>query len=307
MEALDNYNIFLPSHDSLIINLKILSDEIDISGYKNKYRKPEKAGSIYRGETVKIGKDKKGMELIIPDSLDITKSSWIVKGNKIKLSNNGNEVLAKLRAYYTYKYLDSTLLLISTIYKYYSVNKKLSFNYDGFVINEKGDLPKDMIAISITNHSSKVENDKIENLAKAYDYKVKPEPELVTVSEDPNPMKPVPKINQVGPKISKMKMLRMHNQFKSTSNNQKKQDTTYAVELFNLKDYKAAKRAYDILSSKLVKDIKLLTAYDFLGNRFYLIRADKFATLQEAEDAVRDYKWVYSYVNMEGMATAVGE
>lgn len=310
LASLDNFNTFLPARDSLIIDLKVLSDEIDISGYKNKYRNPEKESSLYKDDTVKVGKDKKGLDLIIPGGLDITESSWMVGGNKIKLSNNGNEVLAKLRAYYTYKYLDSTLTLVSPIYKYYSLNKKLVFNYDGFVIDEKGDLPKDFITISIKNRSSIVDEDKIKDMAETYDYSVKPEVVEENAPEEPKALVPVPKMNPGNLKISRIKMLQIRNTYKSsksTTENQKKQDTTYVLELFNLKDYATAKRAYDILNSKLVKDIKLITAYDFLGNRTYLIRADKFSTLSEAEKAQRSYRWVYSYVGLEGMSTAVRE
>ncbi|MEI6091141.1 MAG: hypothetical protein WCR42_11860 [bacterium] len=310
VEALDNFNTFLPARDSLIINLRVLSDEIDISGYKNNYSKAEKASYIYRGETVKIGKDKKGLDLIIPDSLDITESSWMADGKKIKLSNDGNEVLAKLRAYHTYKYLDSNLRIISPVYTYYSLNKKLVFNYDGFVIDEKGVLPQDFIALTLKNRSTTTKNDKIEDLALAYDYAVKPAQPKLAPSDDPNPNRPVPKMDPSELNISKIKMLKIMNAYRLTQSTEsvpEKQDTSYVIELFNLQDYKTAKRAFDILESKLVKDIKFTTAYDFLGKPTYLIRADKFATLPDCENALRDYRWVYSYVNVEGMPIAVRE
>ncbi len=310
LAALDNFNTFLPARDSLIIDLTLLSDEIDISGYKNKYHKSEKQNSIYHGETITVGKDKKGSDLIIPDGLDITESSWMVGVKKMKLSNDGNRVLAKLRAYYTYKYLDSTLSLISPIYKYYSLNKKLVFNYDGFVIDQRGDLPKDYIALSVKNRSSIIDEDKIEDLAKEYDYSVKPEKEEVLPTDDPNPPKPLPKMNGGMQNISKIKMMLMQNVYKAkkqTTGIESKQDTTYSVELFNMKDYQTAIKAFDILRSKEVKDVRFITAYDFLGRRNFIIRADKFNTLAEAQNALRDYSWVYSYVNLEGMATAVRE
>jgi hypothetical protein len=310
MASLDKFNTFLSGSDSLIIDLKVLSDAIDIAGYKNKYRKSGKDNFIYKGETVTVGKGKKDVDLVIPDGLDITKSSWTVGAKKMQLSNDGNAVLAKLRAYYTYKYLDSTLSLISPIYKYYSVNQKLVFNYDGLVIDEKGDLPKDFITVTLRNSSSNEDDKKIETMARAYDYSIKPESEQVTVSDDPNPNRPMPRMNANPSKISKVKMLLIRSAKTTVTeegNIPTNQDTTYAVELFNLKDYSVAKRAYDILKSKEVRDVRFLTAFDFLGNRTFLVRADKFATLPDAENALREYRWVYEYVSLEGMPIAVRE
>ncbi len=116
------------------------------AGESHPYRSASRNKRNYTDKSVQVGVDANGQPLTIPQGLDMWKSGWPINpedrnGRWAKLADkgqNGNIVLSKLRAYFTFVTFDKKMQEISPIYKQMRNEGRIIIDAEGFGIDKKG-------------------------------------------------------------------------------------------------------------------------------------------------------------------------
>jgi hypothetical protein len=116
------------------------------AGEDHPYRIASRNKRNYPDETVQIGVDSRGQPVTINTGLDMWKPGWPIDPNNkngkwIKLEDegqNGNILLSKLRAYFTFVTFDRKMQELSPIYKQMRNEGRIILDAEGFGIDKEG-------------------------------------------------------------------------------------------------------------------------------------------------------------------------
>ncbi len=116
------------------------------AGNEHPYRPQSRYKRIYPDKTVTVGTGARGNDVTIRSGLDMFKQSWRQNPDdpnspKVVLPNDGEEgnvLLSKLRAYYTFKTFDEAMRERSPIYSQIRDNGKVILDAEGFGIDKIG-------------------------------------------------------------------------------------------------------------------------------------------------------------------------
>lgn len=115
-------------------------------GEEHPYRSASKNKRNYPDETITVGLDERGQQVTIPSGLDMWKQKWPrdpqnTKGNWISLQDegqNGNILLSKLRAHFTFVTFDNEMTKLSPIYSEMRNQGRVILDDEGFGIDKEG-------------------------------------------------------------------------------------------------------------------------------------------------------------------------
>ncbi len=116
------------------------------AGNEHPYRPGSRYQRVYMDSTITVGVDANGNPLVIPKGIDMFKRAWTVetKGGgerRVSLPNDGEEgnvLLSKMRAYYTFKTFDEAMQERSPIYQHMRNNNRVILDAEGFGIDKEG-------------------------------------------------------------------------------------------------------------------------------------------------------------------------
>ncbi len=115
-------------------------------GEDHPYRSSSKNKHDYPDETITVGVDERGQPVSIPTGIDMWKHGWPSdpnepKGKWVSLQDegqNGNIILSKLRAYYTFVTFDIEMKKLSPIYSQMRDQGRVILDAEGFGIDKSG-------------------------------------------------------------------------------------------------------------------------------------------------------------------------
>ncbi len=111
------------------------------AGNEHPYRPQSRYKRKYPGKPVIVGEDIDGTPVKIPTGIDMFQKSWSENGAKITLPDEGEEgnvLLSKLRAYYTFETFDKEMRRSSPIYAQLRDNGRVILDAEGFGIDKEG-------------------------------------------------------------------------------------------------------------------------------------------------------------------------
>ena len=116
------------------------------AGNEHPYRPQSRYKRVYGDETVEVGVDANGSALVIPNGIDMFKRKWPVdpndkNGKWVSLPDEGEEgnvLLSKLRANYTFVTFDREMRERSPIYSQLRDNGRVILDAEGFGIDKDG-------------------------------------------------------------------------------------------------------------------------------------------------------------------------
>jgi len=115
-------------------------------GENHPYRETSRNKRNYPDETITVGLDERGQPVNIPTGLDMWKQKWPKdpnnqKGSWISLQDegqNGNIILSKLRAHFTFVTFDNAMRKLSPIYAQMRDQGRVILDDEGFGIDKNG-------------------------------------------------------------------------------------------------------------------------------------------------------------------------
>jgi WD40 repeat protein len=146
-ELLPNFQEFCRDTLYLKVTIHGWTDPRGLSGgEEHPYRPASKGKRNYPDESIDIGVDERGQPVEIKTGLDMWKYNWPKSEAErdklwIKLPNegeNGNVILSKLRAYYTFRTFDNAMKDRSDIYEHIRDNGRILVDAEGFGIDKEG-------------------------------------------------------------------------------------------------------------------------------------------------------------------------
>jgi Tol biopolymer transport system component len=146
-ELLPNFQEFCRDTLYLKVTIHGWTDPRGLSaGEEHPYRPASKGKRNYPDEAVTIGVDERGQPVDIQTGMDMWRYNWPKSEDErnklwIKLPNegeNGNVLLSKLRAYYTFRTFDNAMKERSDIYEHIRDNGRILVDAEGFGIDKEG-------------------------------------------------------------------------------------------------------------------------------------------------------------------------
>lgn len=292
------------------------------AGNEHPYRPQSRYKRIYPDETVTIGIDERGNPVTIQQGMDMFRSSWQSDPNNkqshwIKLPNDGEEgniLLSKLRAYYTFVTFDKKMIEKSPIYAQLRNQGRVILDAEGFGIDKEGykirklrDDPEsrrieiylDIIRPYEVNSHKRLIGGKLKTI------KPTSSTEIAIGEEPKRPLKPLePKdIGRDDAAINQTQEALAHQQAYETTQTatllkpiEKPIEETpkfefdcYSIQYDTYDNRGEAEALEKILNENGISDTKILDFYDAFGNKFYRLRSGCYETAQKASDKLNDY------------------
>ncbi len=321
LEILPSFQDFCLDTLYLKITIHGYTDPRSLSaGNEHPYRPQSRYKRIYPDETVTVGIDERGNPVTIQQGMDMFRSSWQNDPNNkqsywIKLPNEGEEgniLLSKLRAYYTFVTFDKKMIEKSPIYAQLRNQGRILLDIEGFGIDKEGykirklrDDPEsrrieiylDIIRPNEVNTHKRLMGGKLKIV------KPKVATEIAIGDEEQPQMKPLQAqdIGKNDQAINQTQETLVHQQsyeMIQTKNLPKPIETPvkenfefdcFAIQYDTYDERKEAEAMEKILNENGILDTKILDYFDAFGNRFFRLRSGCYETAQIASDKLNDY------------------
>lgn len=111
------------------------------AGNEHPYRPGSRYKRKYPGKNIVVGIDADGNPVKISNGIDMFAKSWNDDGKRIRLPDDGEEgnvLLSKLRAYFTFETFDAEMIKRSPIYVQLRDNNRVILDVEGFGIDKDG-------------------------------------------------------------------------------------------------------------------------------------------------------------------------
>ncbi len=290
------------------------------AGNEHPYRPQSRFKRIYPDENVTIGIDERGNPVTIQKGMDMFRSTWQSDPNNkqshwIKLPNEGEEgnvLLSKLRAYYTFATFDKKMLEKSPIYAQLRNQGRVILDADGFGIDKQGfkkrnlrddpdsrriEIYLDIIRpIDINTHKRLIGG----NLKF-----VQPKTTEILIEDTHHKPKKLLKPDEIGRDDSIISSTPESQTFESAY---EAKQTAMLLKPIETKPIESPKFDFDCFSIQYdtyderneaeslekslnnngITDTKIIEFFDAFGNKFYRLRSGCYETAQEASDKLND-------------------
>lgn len=308
-------------------------------GEDHKYRPQSKYKHNYTDDTVEVGLDERGNPVTIYQGIDMWKQSWPKNpdnrnGVWIKLPDegeNGNVLLSKLRAYYTFKTFNDVMSERSSIYKQLTLNNRIICDAEGFGIDKEGfevrklkdDPESRRIEIyldilrpeEIKSHhrlkggnlagkkisESKSNNEINENTSSKIPLnQVKEEKNTEKNTVPLNKEEEIKKVNveALTEESTKQKITEKITVKDTPVQKEVKTTECYSIQYSAYSDENEANKALVILKENGLPDPKIVIYIDPIGNILYRVRAGCYSTGEEALTNMKKNSWIHKELNL---------
>lgn len=322
------------------------------AGENHPYREASRNKRNYPDETVTVGLDARNQPVTITTGLDMWKPGWPIdpsnrNGKWIKLQDegqNGNILLSKLRAYFTFKTFDKKMQQLSPIYKQMRNEGRIILDAEGFGIDKKGfkkrglrddpqsrrieiyidvlrpeelkyhkriaggTLKREMTyQVNKTNQNIQVE-EKQEFKAPKVETEVKPEikPKVEEIKKPTQEIKPATKEIKVEKKIV-MAPLEPEKEIPNPEPYTKVNKICYTIQFASYSTQENAKKALQTLKEGGLRDAQIENLIDSFGNPVYKLRYGCFKTAEDAVLEMKNLRWVNAKLNIKKKPVIIKE
>jgi len=319
------------------------------AGEDHPYREASRNKRNYPDKTVTVGVDSRGNPVTIPTGLDMWKYNWPIdpdnrKGKWIKLEDegqNGNILLSKLRAYFTFITFDRQMQKLSPIYKQMRQEGRIILDAEGFGIDKEGfkkrglrDDPQsrrieiyiDVLRPEELKYHKRLPGGKLrhtplqkgtsaepnEKVKKYYapevDKEIEPEtkPDIKTVdtgmkTEKEPPLSTLPDNDKVLAPLEPDEEEINQEPVKLTK------QICYTIQFKTYNEQEKAEEALTMLHKTGLDNAKLDTYIDPFGNPLYRLRYGCFKTAEEAVTEINNLRWVADKLNLKKKPVIIKE
>ncbi len=317
------------------------------AGEDHPYREASRYKRNYPDKTITVGVDSRGTPVTIHSGLDMWKYNWPIdpnnkKGKWIKLKDegqNGNILLSKLRAYFTFVTFDRQMQKLSPIYKQMRQEGRIILDAEGFGIDKEGfkkrglrddpqsrrieiyidilrseelqyhkRLPGGKVKSIYTEQKTATEKSAKEKKYKApqIDTEIKPEtkPEIESVD------KGVEKTSGLNNLPDNDKILAPLEPDPSEVEQEPvrlTQQVCYTIQFSTYKNQEDATKALNVLQEAGLSSAKLHTYIDPFGNALYRLRYGCFNTAEEAVNEINNLRWIAEKLNLKKKPAIIKE
>ena len=304
------------------------------AGEDHPYRTASRNKRNYPDETITIGVDSRGQPVTIPTGLDMWKPGWPIdpenkNGGRIKLEDggqNGNILLSKLRAYFTFVTFDKKMQELSPIYKQMRNEGRIILDAEGFGIDKKGfkerGLRDDPQSRRIEIYIDVLRPEELKYHQRETDGKLKGEPVVTRGLPQPGKKKyNAPKVDpglRIKPDFKQTKPMikdndthglriateEIINEKKPMAPLEPTEDipnpkpysrsykTCYTLQFATFKEQAKAKAALNMMENGGLDDAEINQYIDPFGNPLYRLRYGCFSTADEAVFEMKNLRWV---------------
>jgi hypothetical protein len=261
----------------------------------------------YPDETVTVGTDLNGLPVTIVSGSEMIAHSWPLDpgssgGQQIRLKDRGqqgNILLSKLRAYYTFRTLDTMMKQRSREYARLAREGRVILDAEGYgkyrddvpdddPMSRRIEIYLDAVPLSQVAEFKRMRGGAIVAPVQTVDIPV--DDEQPVVEEKPeNDTKVASKENDIVDHTITSP---------TTTVNTQAAQRCYAIQFCSILDEAEASRKVQLLIEQGVENARVEPFRDRKGQMLYRVRSGCYTTADEASEALSDYDWAYDMLSL---------
>jgi hypothetical protein len=260
---------------------------------------------VYPDETVTVGTDLNGLPVRIPQGGDMTAWSWPSNSSDpgspmIRLKDRGqqgNILLSKLRAYYTFRTLDTMMKQRSPVYAQLAREGRIVMDAEGYGKYREDGPDDDPMSRRIEIYLDAVPLSQVAEFKRTRGGAIRgaTRPVVRPVSQGRNDTLAAHGSSIEAPRDT---TLTEHSEVRPVKMPVEQPVKCYSIQFCSILDQAEAERKVQLLEEKGITDARVEPFTDRAGQQLYRVRSGCFITADEAGQALTDLEWTYDALSL---------